>query len=206
MRLLPGLLHRNKQAGASLRECTCMNLVFISFCTGLKVDGTIFRTCVPSLWDVGDVSDLGRIPWVSRTYWRFIDFSKDTLGISMYTYAPEKRNGQPTLVAYLLAASLTGLCDSNQFSEVLQEMLLGCLANFETSFGVGWLSSPFRKESFSHIEQCFAVNLPDGQTATRDGSNLNCLLAAKQSEHWPVLRETWKVITCFLHKNVALRV
>ena len=104
----------------------------------------------------------------------------------MYTYAPEKRNGQPTLVAYLLAASLTGLCDSNQFSEVLQEMLLGCLANFETSFGVGWLSSPFRKESFSHIEQCFAVNLPDGQTATRDGSNLNCLLAAKQSEHWPV--------------------
>ena len=96
--------------------------------------------------------------------------------------------------------------DSNQFSEVLQELLLGCLVNFETSFGVGWLSSPFRKESFSHIEQCFAVNLPDGQTATRDGSNLNCLLAAKQSEHRPVLRETWKVITCFFHKNVALRV
>ena len=44
MRLLPGLLHRNKQAGASLRERTCMNLVFMSFCTGLKVDGTIFRT------------------------------------------------------------------------------------------------------------------------------------------------------------------
>ena len=43
MRLLPGLLHRNKQAGASLRERTCMNLVCMSFCTGLKVDGTIFR-------------------------------------------------------------------------------------------------------------------------------------------------------------------
>ena len=42
-----------------------------------------------------------------------------------------------------------------------------------------------------------------GQTATRDGSNLNCLLAAKQSEHWPVLREIWKVEICFSHKNLA---
>ena len=44
MRLLPGLLPRDKQAGASLRECTWMNLVFISFCTGLKVAGAIFGT------------------------------------------------------------------------------------------------------------------------------------------------------------------
>ena len=145
------LLHRDKQAGASLRECTWMNLVFISFCNGLKVNGTIFRTWQCFKWDVGDVSNLGRIPWVSRTYWRFIDFSKDTLGISMYTYAPEKRNGQPTLVAYLLAASLTGLCDSNQFSEVLQGLLLGCLANFWNVFW-GWLvEQPFSKrEFFSH--------------------------------------------------------
>ena len=44
MRLLPGLLPSDKHAGASLRECTWMNPVFISFCTSLTVDGAILRT------------------------------------------------------------------------------------------------------------------------------------------------------------------
>ena len=56
------------------------------------------------------------------------------------------------------------------------------------SWLVGWLTSPFQKDT-CHIEQWFAVNFPDGQTATRDGSNLNSLPAAKQSEHWPLLRD-----------------
>ena len=43
MRLLPRLLPRDKQAGASLRERTWMNLLFISFCTGLTVDGKTLR-------------------------------------------------------------------------------------------------------------------------------------------------------------------
>ena len=83
--------------------------------------------------------------------------------------------------------------------------LLGYLVYFETSFGVGWLTSPFQKESFSHIEQWFAVNLPDGKAAAGDGSNLNCLPAAKQSEHWPVPREIWKVETCLFSQKVDLK-
>ena len=203
-----GLLHKDKQAGASLRECTWMNLVTSLHLVLQRPESkwhnfsylcTILVRCRRCLWSRKDTMGFQDILEIHRLFQGHIR--------DLYVYVrSRKRNGQPTLVAYLLAASLTGLCDSNQFSEVLQELLLGCLVNFETSFGVGWLSSPFRKESFSHIEQCFAVNLPDGQTATRDGSNLNCLLAAKQSEHWPVLRETWKVITCFFHKNVALRV
>jgi len=43
MRLLPRLLPRDKQAGASLRERAWMNLLFISFCTGLTVDGKTLR-------------------------------------------------------------------------------------------------------------------------------------------------------------------
>ena len=44
MSLLPGLLPRDKHAGASLPERTLTDLVLISFCTGLTVDGAIFRT------------------------------------------------------------------------------------------------------------------------------------------------------------------
>ena len=43
MSLLPRLLSRDRHAGASLRERTWMNLVLISFCTGLTVDGTTMR-------------------------------------------------------------------------------------------------------------------------------------------------------------------
>ena len=43
MSLLPRLLSRDRHAGASLRERTRMNLVLISFCTGLTVDGTTMR-------------------------------------------------------------------------------------------------------------------------------------------------------------------
>ncbi len=78
------------------------------------------------------------------------------------------------------------------------------MVNFKTSSGVGWLTSPFRKESFSHIEQWFAVNLPDGQTATRDGSNSNCLPAAKQSEsigQFYAKSGKWKLV--FSHKKLA---
>ena len=42
MRLLPRLFPMDKQAGASFRECTWMNLVLILFCTALKVDGANF--------------------------------------------------------------------------------------------------------------------------------------------------------------------
>ena len=48
------------------------------------------------------------------------------------------------------------------------ELLLDRLVNFETSFGVGWLTSPFQKESFSHIEQWFAVNLPGPDRLRRE--------------------------------------
>ena len=72
------------------------------------------------------------------------------------------------------------------------------------SWLVGW-PALFKKIP-RHIEQWFAVNFPDGQTATRDGSNFNCLPAAKfPSEHWPLLREIWKEETwMFSHKNLAL--
>ena len=117
----------------------------------------------------------------------------------MYTYPPEKKNGQPTRMAYLLAAFLRGLCHSNQL--LLQHFVRCCRSCYLVAWLIlkrlGWLTSPFRKESFSHIEQWFAINLPDRQTAMRDGSNLNCLLAAKQSEHWPVLCEICKVEACF---------
>ena len=43
MSLLPRLLSRDRHAGASLRERTWMNLILISFCTGLTVDGTTLR-------------------------------------------------------------------------------------------------------------------------------------------------------------------
>ena len=39
----------------------------------------------------------------------------------------------------------------------------------------------------------------------RDGSNLNCLPAATQSEHWLVLREIWKVETCFFSQKFGLK-
>ena len=43
MSLLPRLLSRDRHAGASLRERAWMNLVLISLCTGLTVDGTTLR-------------------------------------------------------------------------------------------------------------------------------------------------------------------
>ena len=71
----------------------------------------------------------------------------------------------------------------------------------------GWLADqPFSKRDFSHIEPRFAVNLPEGQATVRDGSNLNCLPAAKQSERWPVRSEIWKVETWFFsQKNLAFK-
>ena len=59
-----------------------------------------------------------------ETYWRFIDFSGDTLGISMYMYPPEKKNGQLTRIS----VSSRSLCEgvmplqpavTATFSEVL---------------------------------------------------------------------------------------
>ena len=69
--------------------------------------------------------------------------------------------------------------------------------NFEASFGVGWLTSPFQQKNFFHIEQWFAVNLPDGQTAMWDGSNLNaCRLRSSQSiGQFYAKSGKWKVST-----------
>jgi len=43
MSLLLRLVSRDRHAGASLCERTWMNLVLISFCTGLTADGTTMR-------------------------------------------------------------------------------------------------------------------------------------------------------------------
>ena len=134
---------------------------------------------------------------------------RDTLGISMYTYPCEKNR----------STNSNGLSSRSLFEGImpLQPAVTttGFLRCCRSCYLIAWLilklllglalTSPFRKESFSHIEQWFAVNLPDGQTAVRDGSNLNCWPAAKPSEHWPVRSEIWKVETCFFHKNLTLK-
>ena len=71
---------------------------------------------------------------------------------------------------------------------------------------VGWLvDQPFSKRYLSHWTVVCSQLSWRTFTATRDGSNLNCLPAAKQSEHWPLLRdflESGNLI--FSHKNLAL--
>ena len=64
----------------------------------------------------------------------------------------------------------------------------------------GW-PALFKKE-FSHIEQWFAVNFPGGQTATRDGSNLNCL--RQNAGQFYAKSEKWKLV--FSHKDLTFKV
>ena len=91
--------------------------------------------------------------------------------------------------------STTATSSSKMSSSLILKRLLG----------LAFWPALFKKKNFFHIEQWFAVNLPDGQTAMWDGSNLNCLPAAKQSEHWPILREIWKVETCFVSQKFGLQ-
>ena len=81
---------------------------------------------------------------------------RDTLAISMYMYPPEKI-GQPTRIVYLLAASLRGLCHSNQL--LLKPVFWGVVGAVTWLLGYpfwnvfwGWLlDQPFSKrEFFSH--------------------------------------------------------
>ena len=94
-----------------------------------------------------------------------------------------------------------------------KELLLGCLVNFETSFGVGWLTSPFQKETletFSHIEPWFvSVNLPkkDRQLCKMDTIWTLCWLPSSQSKLANYYGPTsWKVeFLVFSHKNLAFK-
>ena len=140
------------------------------------------------------------VGWVSGTYWRFINFSVTHLGSLCIRTLPKKTVNQ--LEWLILFEGIMRLQPIFWGVVGAVTWLLGWFWNIFW----GWLvDEPFSKKSFSHIEQWFAINLPDGQTATRDGSNLNCLPAAKQSERWPVLREIWKVETCFFSQKFGLQ-
>ena len=77
---------------------------------------------------------------------------------------------------------------------------------FEASFGVGFLTSPFQQKNFFHIEQWFAVNLPDGQTANREMDPIltACRLRSSQSiGQFYAKSGKWKLV--FSHKNLAFK-
>ena len=81
------------------------------------------------------------------------------------------------------------------------ELLLDCLVNFETSFGVGWLTSPCQKKVFLTLNSGLQSTCLTGRLLRE----MDPIWTACRSEHWPVLNEIWKVETCFFSPKFGLK-